>query len=153
MVRQLPPELRGPVLGRLPRPSDWARRGGARAPRRLDRQGIRIRRAGRTARRGEGGRRPDRHLRRHRGPGGVEAIPRGGREGLLLLRADVPGPPARPELPGGGQGRPCLRDAEGRNPRGPDPEEGADAGLVASGTESKIAEKPTHVEAERKSVV
>src|SRR5207244_3492357 len=60
-----------------------------------------------------------------------EAVPRGGREGLLLLRADLPGPPACPRLPRRGEGGPRVRDPEGRPPRGSGPEEAADPRIEA----------------------
>src|SRR5207245_5682873 len=62
---------------------------------------------------------------------GDEPRPEGEREELPVPRADVPGPPPPAELPGGGQGRPRLRDAQGRRPRGPGSEEGADPGAEA----------------------
>src|SRR5213594_1600950 len=61
VVRQLPPELRGPFRGRSPRPVDRLRPARPRTPRRPDRQGFRVRGPGGTPRRGEGGCRPDRH--------------------------------------------------------------------------------------------
>src|SRR2546425_4392035 len=126
VVRYLPPELRGALLGRPPRPLERLRAARPRTPRRSDRQGFRVRGPGGTSRRREGRRRPDRHRRRDRDPRGDEPLPGGEGEDLRVPRADLPGPPPRAELPGGGQGRPRFRDAEGRHPRGPGPEEGAD---------------------------
>src|SRR5256885_1065006 len=54
-------------------------------------------------------------------PKGTEEANEGGRVG----------PPPGAELSGGGQGRPRLRDAQGRRPRGPGSEEGADPGAEA----------------------
>src|SRR2546422_6816927 len=61
VVRYLPSELRGALLGRSPRPLEglWAAR--PRTHRRPDRQGFRVRGPGETPRRREGGCRPDRH--------------------------------------------------------------------------------------------
>src|SRR2546426_4720727 len=128
MVRYLPPELRGALLGRSPRPLERLRAARPRTRRRSDRQGFRVRGAGGTPRRRKGGRRPNRHERRDGDPRGDEPLP--GREGedLRVPRADLPSPPPRADLPGGGQGRPRRGDTEGRRPRGPGPEEGADRG-------------------------
>src|SRR5881409_229271 len=126
VVRYLPPELRGALLGRSPRALGRLRAARPRTPRRSDRQGFRVHGPGGNPRRRKGGRRPDRHQGRDRDPRGNEPLPGGEGEELPVPRADVPGPPARAELPGGGQGRPRLRDAERRHPRGPRPEEGAD---------------------------
>src|SRR2546426_5415216 len=58
VVRQLPPELRGPLRGRSARPVDRLRPARPRTPRRPDRQWFRVRGPGGTPRRGEGGCRP-----------------------------------------------------------------------------------------------
>src|SRR5947199_2162947 len=76
VVRQLPPELRGPLLGSSPRPVDRLRPARPRTPRRPDRQGFRVRGPGGTPRRAGGGQgRPrlrDAQGRRPRGPGSEE---------------------------------------------------------------------------------